>query len=85
MALTPIKVRTFYWVSQVGMLAGTAVYVNFGAQLANIDEFSLSGILSPGLISGLVLLGVLPLVLKKTMEIVRRKMGKQSIENGAAE
>ncbi len=83
--LTPMKPLTFYWVSQVGMLAGTAVYVNFGAQLANIDEFSLSGILSPGLISGLVLLGVLPLVLKKTMEIVRRKMGKQSIENGAAE
>jgi len=79
--LTPIKTWTFYWVSQVGMLAGTAVYVNFGAQLANIEEFSLSGILTPGLITGLVLLGVLPLVLKKTMTLVRRKTGRGSIDD----
>jgi uncharacterized membrane protein YdjX (TVP38/TMEM64 family) len=45
MGLTPMKVRTFYWVSQAGMLAGTVVYVNAGTQLAKID--SLSGILSP--------------------------------------
>ncbi|PIW72342.1 MAG: TVP38/TMEM64 family protein, partial [Hydrogenophilales bacterium CG12_big_fil_rev_8_21_14_0_65_61_21] len=47
MGLTPIKVRTFYWVSQVGMLAGTLVYVNAGTQLARLD--SLAGILSPAL------------------------------------
>ena len=81
--LTPIKPWTFYWVSQLGMLAGTAVYVNFGAQLANVEEFSLSGILSPGLIIGLVLLGLLPLVLKKIMGFVRKKMGKKSIEDEA--
>ena len=46
MGLTPIRTRTFYWVSQVGMLLGTIVYVNAGTQLAKIE--SLSGILSPG-------------------------------------
>lgn len=58
MALTPIKVTTFYWVSQVGMLAGTAVYVNAGTQLAQID--SPAGIISPQMILSFVLLGLLP-------------------------
>jgi uncharacterized membrane protein YdjX (TVP38/TMEM64 family) len=49
MGLTPIRARTFYWVSQLGMLAGTAVFVNAGTQLAQID--SLSGILSPALLA----------------------------------
>ena len=49
MGLTPIATRTFYWVSQVGMLAGTIVYVNAGTQLAAIE--SLEGILSPGLLA----------------------------------
>ncbi|MBL8414397.1 MAG: TVP38/TMEM64 family protein, partial [Propionivibrio sp.] len=53
MGLTPLKTRTFYWVSQVGMLAGTLVYVNAGTQLAKIQ--SLSGILSPGLLGSFVL------------------------------
>ena len=55
MGLTPMKVRTFYWVSQVGMLAGTLVYVNAGTQLAKLD--SLSGILSPALLGSFVLAG----------------------------
>jgi uncharacterized membrane protein YdjX (TVP38/TMEM64 family) len=59
MGLTPIKTRTFYWVSQLGMLAGTLVYVNAGTQLARLD--SLSGILSPGLVASFALLGVFPL------------------------
>ncbi len=59
MGLTPIKTRTFYWVSQLGMLAGTLAYVNAGTQLASID--SLSGLLSPSLIGAFVLLGLLPL------------------------
>jgi len=62
MGLTPIRTRTFYWVSQVGMLAGTIVYVNAGTQLANIK--SASGILSPGLIVSFVLLGIFPLLAK---------------------
>ena len=62
MGLTPIKTRTFYWVSQVGMLAGTLVYVNAGTQLARLD--SLAGILSPALLGSFVLLGVFPLLAK---------------------
>jgi uncharacterized membrane protein YdjX (TVP38/TMEM64 family) len=45
MGLTSIKTRTFYWVSQLGMLAGTIVYVNAGTQIAQIE--SAAGILSP--------------------------------------
>ena len=63
MGLTPIKTRTFYWVSQVGMLTGTLVYVNAGTQLAQLQ--SLSGILSPKLIFSFVLLGVFPLLARR--------------------
>ncbi len=63
MGLTPIKTWTFYWVSQVGMLAGTIVYVNAGTQLADIEQ--LSGILSPTLIGSFLLLGLFPLIAKK--------------------
>ena len=65
MGLTPIKTRTFYWVSQVGMLAGTAVYVNAGTQLGQID--TLRGLLSPELIGAFVLLGVFPWMAKAIM------------------
>ncbi len=71
MALTPIKAWQFYWISQVGMLAGTIAYVNAGTQLAQLD--SMEGILSPTLILSFVALGLLPLVAKKTIEIVRRR------------
>ncbi len=62
MGLTPMKARTFFWVSQVGMLAGTVVYVNAGTQLAQLT--SLSGILSPAVLWSSALLGVFPLVAK---------------------
>ncbi len=62
--LTPLRARTFYWVSQVGMLAGTLVFVNAGTELAAID--SIAGVLSPGLIGSFVLLGLFPLLAKKT-------------------
>jgi pyruvate/2-oxoglutarate dehydrogenase complex dihydrolipoamide dehydrogenase (E3) component/uncharacterized membrane protein YdjX (TVP38/TMEM64 family) len=71
MGLTPIKTRTFYWVSQIGMFAGTVVYVNAGTQLAKID--SVSGILSPALLGSFVLLGIFPLIAKKIVEIVAAK------------
>ncbi len=67
--LTAMKARTFYWVSQLGMLAGTVVYVNAGTQLARID--SLSGIVSPALLGSFVLLGFFPLMANKLVEIVR--------------
>lgn len=60
MGLTPIRTWTFYWVSQVGMLAGTIVYVNAGTQIARID--SLKAILSPELIISFTLLGFFPLI-----------------------
>jgi len=66
MGLTPIRTATFYWVSQLGMLAGTLVFVNAGTQLAQID--SLSGILSPVLLLSFALLGIFPIVAKKITE-----------------
>ncbi len=65
MGLTPIRTWTFYWVSQLGMLAGTLVYVNAGTQLARIE--SLKGILSPGLLLSFALLGTFPLIAKKVV------------------
>ncbi|MCP4040349.1 MAG: FAD-dependent oxidoreductase [Gammaproteobacteria bacterium] len=67
MGLTPIRMVTFFWVSQVGMLAGTIVYTNAGTQLAQLE--SLAGILSPGLIASFVLLGIFPLIAKKMVEV----------------
>jgi len=60
MGLTPIKLKTFYWVSQLGMFAGTIVYVNAGTQLAQIN--SAAEILSAELIISFVLLAMLPFV-----------------------
>ncbi len=71
MGLTKMKAVTFYWVSQIGMLAGTLVYVNAGTQLAQID--SLQGILSPALLGSFVLLGVFPLIAKWIVEQVQKR------------
>jgi pyruvate/2-oxoglutarate dehydrogenase complex dihydrolipoamide dehydrogenase (E3) component/uncharacterized membrane protein YdjX (TVP38/TMEM64 family) len=73
MGLTPMRTRTFYWVSQVGMLAGTLVFVNAGTQLAQLQ--SLSGILSPGLLFSFALLGIFPILAKKiTTSLQRRRV-----------
>jgi len=69
MGLTSIRAWTFYWVSQVGMLAGTVVYVNAGTQLGRID--SLRGILSANLLGALVLLGLFPLAVRKLLQRFR--------------
>jgi len=71
MGLTPIKTITYYWVSQIGMLAGTLVYINAGTQLAKIE--GLSGILSPGLLLSFALLGVFPLIAKKITALLQKK------------
>ena len=71
MGLTPIRTWTFYWVSQIGMLAGTLVYVNAGTQLAKID--SLHGILSAELLASFALLGVIPLIAKKIVAVVKAR------------
>ena len=69
MGLTTIKTKTFYWVSQIGMLAGTIVYVNAGTQLAKIK--SLSGILSPALLGAFVLLALFPLVARCIVDAIK--------------
>lgn len=71
MGLTPIRLPTFYLVSQLGMLAGTVVYVNAGTQIAKIE--SIGDILSPGLIVSFALLGLFPLVAKKTVELMKTR------------
>ncbi|MFA5940711.1 MAG: FAD-dependent oxidoreductase [Sinimarinibacterium sp.] len=71
MGLTRIRAWTFYWVSQLGMLAGTLVFVNAGTQLAQLT--SLKGILSPGLIGAFVLLGVFPLLARKLVDAARAR------------
>jgi pyruvate/2-oxoglutarate dehydrogenase complex dihydrolipoamide dehydrogenase (E3) component/uncharacterized membrane protein YdjX (TVP38/TMEM64 family) len=69
--LTRMRAWTFYWVSQVGMLAGTLVYVNAGTQLARIE--SLAGILSPALVGSFALLGVFPLAARKVVDAVKAR------------
>ena len=71
MGLTHIGTLTFYWVSQLGMLLGTVVYVNAGTQLARIDK--LADVASPGLLISLALLGVAPLIAKKIVDGFRAR------------
>ncbi len=71
MGLTKLRAFTFYWASQLGMLVGTVIYVNAGTQLGQLE--SLSGILSPSLLFSFVLLGLLPLMAKKIVEIIKAR------------
>ncbi|WP_298599757.1 bifunctional TVP38/TMEM64 family protein/FAD-dependent oxidoreductase [uncultured Limnohabitans sp.] len=71
MGLTRMKSWTYYWVSQLGMLAGTAVYVNAGTQLAQLD--SVQGILSPALLGSFVLLGIFPLLARRVVAAIQKR------------
>lgn len=71
MGLTKMPALRFYWVSQLGMLAGTAVYVNAGTQLASID--SLKGIISAEVFASFVLLGVFPLFAKRLIAFLKSR------------
>src|SRR5207244_3818985 len=71
MGLTPLRARTFYWVSQFGMLAGTLVYVNAGTQLVKIA--APGDVLSWQLIGAFLLLGFFPLLAKKTVDGVKAR------------
>jgi pyruvate/2-oxoglutarate dehydrogenase complex dihydrolipoamide dehydrogenase (E3) component/uncharacterized membrane protein YdjX (TVP38/TMEM64 family) len=71
MGLTTMRTAVFYGVSQLGMLAGTLVYVNAGTQLARID--SVGGILSPSLLISFALLGIFPLAAKKIIAMVKSR------------
>lgn len=69
MALTPMKARTFYLVSQIGMLPGALVYVNAGTQIAAIEN--VGGIFSPQLIGAFVLLAIFPFIGRAGARIVK--------------
>lgn len=71
MGLTPISTRMFYLVSQVGMLAGTIVYINAGTQLGQID--TLSGVISIPVLISLALLGIFPFMAKAIMGIINQR------------
>ncbi|MFO1430006.1 MAG: FAD-dependent oxidoreductase [Candidatus Competibacteraceae bacterium] len=76
MGLTSIPTRTFYWVSQLGMLAGTIVYVNAGTQIAGVE--SLRGILSPKLLFSFALLGLFPLLARKGVAFIQARRALRS-------
>lgn len=71
MGLTQLPTRTFYWVSQLGMLAGTLVYVNAGTQLAQIN--SLPAILAPSLIVSFTLIGLFPWIAKALLSFIQKR------------
>ena len=71
MGLTPIKLIPYFFVSQIGMLLGTAVYVNAGAELGQIE--SLSGLISLPIVLSFALLGILPWITKGILGFVRRR------------
>ena len=73
MGLTPLRTATFFWVSQLGMLPATLVYVNAGSELGKIQ--SIDDILSPQLIISFVLLGIFPLLVKKFLTVIQTKIG----------
>ena len=74
MGLTKMPLSRFYWVSQIGMLPGTMVYVNAGKELAKIE--SIKGIFSPRLIISFALLGIFPIAVKKLVAFYRKRKGK---------
>ena len=78
MGLTPLRVRTFWWVSQLGMLPGTAVYVYAGSSvpdLTTLADNGVGGILSRQLMLAFVLLGIMPLVLRKLVTRIHPPVG----------
>jgi len=73
MGLTRIKTRTFFWVSQLGMLPATIVFVNAGTQMSRIE--STAGLLSPALIASFVALALFPWAAKAIVALVMRSRG----------
>ena len=76
--LTWLRTSTFYWVSQLGMLPGTLIYINAGSELAKLE--TLSDILSPTLTVSLVLLGIFPLLVRKLLSIIETKRAQEVSE-----
>ena len=83
MGLTPIRTRTFWWVSQIGMLPGTAVFVYAGDTVPDLESLAAKGaggILSIELIGALMLLGIFPLVVKRIMARFRPDRPNHELE-----
>ncbi|WP_040769634.1 TVP38/TMEM64 family protein, partial [Novipirellula maiorica] len=88
MGLTPIRTRTFWWVSQIGMLAGTAVYVYAGSSVPDLQTLADQGIgavFTSGQLwqigSAFVLLGLFPLIVRWTMKLIQRKTGATGVNS----
>jgi len=77
MGLTKMPLLKFYWVSQIGMLPGTMVYVNAGKELAKIE--SVKGIFSPNLIISFALIGIFPIAVKKLVAFYRKRKAKTAV------
>ena len=71
-----MRTRTFYWVSQLGMLAGTVVFVNAGTQLARIE--SIGGVLTPRLFFSFALLGLFPVAARWMVARLRNRRTRSS-------
>jgi len=84
MGLTPVRVWTYWWISQIGMIAGTCVYVFAGSSVptaAELVERGVGGILNMQIVAAFVLLAVFPYAVRTLVRIVRRKSEHQDIEH----
>ena len=76
MGLTRIRIMTFWWVSQLGMLPGTCLYIYAGPSMPHLDQLAqqgVRGVITPRVFVALVLLGVFPLVVKKSLDLINRQ------------
>lgn len=76
MGLTPIRVLQFFLVSQIGMFPGTIVFVNAGASLSNVEELSVTGLFTPGIIISFILLAIFPWIAKGIIKLVKAKQSQ---------
>ena len=84
MGLTPIRGTTFWWVSQLGMLPGTAVFVYAGAQVPSLRHFAdngVRGVMTPGLVIAMVVIGILPILMRKVVGIVKSGNAHEPLSN----
>ena len=91
MGLTPIRTRTFWWVSQLGMLAGTAVYLYAGSSVPNLQTLADQGVnavFTPSqltqIVVAFVLLGVFPLIVRFMMKLITRRKSQPRMDGCAA-
>lgn len=88
MGLTRIRARTFWWVSQIGMLPGTIVYVFAGSSIRSLEELSQQGVqslITPRLMLAFVLLGLFPLAARWTLAAWKRRRGGRPVSRAGDE